>query len=172
LIKLFWLSGDREAIKISVKLTSFFFVIIFYLIFSKIFFSSTKNFFFVFHFDRRNYFWSRANQQNIFNQILSVFSSAECFCVSEKFMNTSNSMASTFLGLNRCERKLFWKIDKYFWMIQKMNFKLKETQKSLAPWLLQQSCWAWPIVSLSLVLSYFFELLIFNFAGSQGRTFI
>ncbi len=83
MIKLFWLPGDREAIKNTVKLTSFFFLIIFYLIFSKIFFSSTKKPFSDFHFDRRNYFWSRANQQNIFNQTLSVFSSAACFCVWE-----------------------------------------------------------------------------------------
>ncbi len=50
----------------------------------------------------------------------------ECFCVSARnfvifLWNTSNSMASTFLGLDRCERKLLGKFPSFFEMIQKIK---------------------------------------------------
>jgi hypothetical protein len=37
-------------------------------------------------------------------------------------------MASTFLGLDRCERKLLGKFPSYFEMIQKMKCKLKKLE--------------------------------------------
>ncbi len=102
-----------------------------------------------------------SNQQNIFNQILSVFASDwMLLCVCEKFkdffVDTSNSMASTFLGLDRCEQKLLGKFPSYFEMIQKIKCKIKGTRNSLDPWLLRQKCWTRPMVSLSLVTSLLF----------------
>ncbi len=47
------------------------------------------------------------------------------------FLNTSNSMASTFLGLDRCERKLLGKFPSFFEKIQKIKCKIKGIPKSL-----------------------------------------
>jgi hypothetical protein len=40
-------------------------------------------------------------------------------------------MASTFLGLDRCERKLFGKFPSYFEKIQKIKCKIKGIPKNL-----------------------------------------
>jgi hypothetical protein len=42
-------------------------------------------------------------------------------------------MASTFLGLDRYERKLLGKFPSYFEKIQKIKCKIKETRKILGP---------------------------------------
>jgi hypothetical protein len=103
-------------------------------------------------------FSKQSKSSNIFNKILSVFSSAGCFCEREKF--------SDFFGTTQIRwRQLSWasiavrenclESSQVFSNDPENELQIKGNSKIFGPWLLRQNYWAWPIVSLRLVLSYF-----------------
>ncbi len=161
MIKFFLLPGDREAIKNTVKLKSFFFLDNFLFNFFKKLFSDA-------HFDRRNYFLKKSKPTKHSNQPLSVFSSAECFCVREIYEHFKFDGAN-FLGPQSLKENCFGKLTSTFEWSRKWTpnqRKLKNLWphdffgKVVGP--SRQFLWA----------GLFFGLLIVNFTGSQGRTFL